>query len=415
MLRVAERWLSIRLRRIVRLVTRTRWIVLSVTLAAVGLAGVWIAIPKGLNIALALVSVVLVCTEYLDHRRDIRSVEFVPRSSDKFDDVREAVAGDPRWEFLALRNGYILIDIGVTRALRASDLTAVIATDRYVPPPELRAIGNRYLDSVQADGAELFDGPMIGLAGNLGEPGSDTREVIFRSGTYYAHVGTDWLATVDVIRSGDRLTNLGRRLFLDRGSRLRPTGQSWLFNGVGVSTLAFTRDGMLVTLRQSNKTLNNPGLYAPAGSGALEPQDANGQLSLPLAQFICAGALRELREECAIQSREIELVLPLGFGRWLDQAGRPEFHSVAFLGIDSHQLRRRRTSISERAFVREIRFDRMPMGADRWHHGERAALLPPDIANSMSAVLETAIALLVDAVLDDGGRVNVELAQRGIL
>jgi hypothetical protein len=252
---------------------------------------------------------------------------------------------------------------------------------------------------------------MLGFESNIGRSVEQSIDSItLPRGTYFEHVESDLLATTSVIQSGGMLPQFGRRLFLNRKNQLRDFGDSWLFNGIGVSTLAFTVDGKLLTVEQSEHNVNSSQLLAPAGSGALEPQDAVNLDELRAVAL--AGAHRELQEETGVCSGEIGESYVLGFGRWLNKAGRPEFYAVTFLAADSHELARRPIPRTDVKFVKRRRFDRLPATRDIWMKG--VVELLPEVHDVLSVPLAACLQLLVDALEVDSELV-AQLARAGIL
>lgn len=395
---------------------RLRWVVLTLTLAIAGLVSIRFPPPGFVNVAVALLSAGLVAWDYSRYRKALATTEFQPRVTDSFVDVEAASRADDRFEFRSFANGSVLMDRHLSKLLRANEVSAHVRSDRYRPPVELRELGERYQETLHARSKTLFPGPMLGLASDLGQTMGDTvSRVDFQPGTYYEHVRSDLLATEEVIQDGRPRGDLGVRLFIDRHGRCRDFRDSWLFNGVGTSTIAFTIDGKLVTVSQSEANVDSAGLLAPAGSGALEPQDAGALTELPMRELVLNGAVRELAEESGVERHEIATSHSLGFGRWLDKAGRPEFYAVSFLTVDSHELGRRAISRSERGFVRRRRFDRLGASHARWAAEGMVAMLPRDALATMSVPLAACLALLADAVRDEWGPVTRELRARSIV
>jgi len=143
-------------------------------------------------------------------------------------------------------------------------------------------------------------------------------------------------------------------------------------DALGASVVAVTTDRRLVLVRQSTHSKLSPGLLAPSGSGGGDWSDcaAPGGLAGLATQI----ALRELEEECGIARTDIVAVKVLGYGRFLQRGGKPEFFALARLGCAAHEIKVAR---SERLLV----------------EGHELVGLPPD-APSAGAALQLAAAEL---------------------
>jgi len=107
-------------------------------------------------------------------------------------------------------------------------------------------------------------------------------------------------------------------------------------NQIGVSTLAITQDFRLVILQQGEGNVVSAGLASPSGSGSADWHDVRGCQNFN--DLIRTAALRELREECGLKSRDIERFKILGYGRLLQRGGIPEFYCLAKLSCDLKNL-----------------------------------------------------------------------------
>ncbi|WP_207573516.1 hypothetical protein [Mycolicibacterium celeriflavum] len=116
-----------------------------------------------------------------------------------------------------------------------------------------------------------------------------------------------------------------------------PLSVSALANLLGVSTLAMTTDDFLVLPLQSEASSSSARLLAPSGSGSLEPRD----LSDSAASTLLRGVERELREECGLTRSDIAGSRLIGFGRWLEHGGKPEFIALTALTIEAGAIRRK--------------------------------------------------------------------------
>ena len=109
-------------------------------------------------------------------------------------------------------------------------------------------------------------------------------------------------------------------------------------NEIGISTLAVTKDGYLFFQLQGNHSDSSPGLIVPSGSGSADWSDFDNNRTLTFKELISYSTKRELSEETGSAMAEVTVNKVIGFYRWLEQAGKPEFISVSKLNMDSKEI-----------------------------------------------------------------------------
>ena len=119
-------------------------------------------------------------------------------------------------------------------------------------------------------------------------------------------------------------------LFEKYGHQIPDIRCSDMNNPIGVNTIAFTKDGYVFFLQQNTKADSSAGLLTPSGSGVSNWSDyQNGDF----IQSILNATNRELFEECGghiyqnIANTTSSKII--GFFRWLDKGGKPEFISIS--------------------------------------------------------------------------------------
>ncbi|MGQ5264422.1 hypothetical protein ACTWLT_27105 [Micromonospora sp. ZYX-F-536] len=176
---------------------------------------------------------------------------------------------------------------------------------------------------------------------------------------YFSTVCSNYLTGRRVIdrRTGATLVE-GTDLFIRDGDLL-PLDENNQANVIGVSTLALTTDGKLVLTTQGSQTPSSAGLSAPGGSGSVDLNDIRGPGSKgqSLVHFIACAMQRELVEEASVSYREIEWTEVLGYFRWLNMGGKPEYVGVTKLTLSSDELIGRDVRVVETPFVQRIVFD----------------------------------------------------------
>lgn len=179
---------------------------------------------------------------------------------------------------------------------------------------------------------------------------------------------------------------------------LRDFSDSWLANMIGVSTLAFTSDGKLLIVGQSQHNYNSPALFAPSGSGALSPDDLHDATTL--AELAMAGANRELCEENGIRASEIASSGVLSFSRWLSKGAAPEFCGYSLLSVSSDDLADRQIPRSERVFTDKQYFVHLSHPS-KWSRNDVETALPPEVPmGSCSIPLLVGLTTLIGLALD---------------
>lgn len=190
-----------------------------------------------------------------------------------------------------------------------------------------------------------------------------TRDLLVQNGVvhlsptdYYSLLCTNYMANWRVIERESRQEFPGYTLMVDRQKRLLPLDQNELANVIGVSTLAFTRDGDLALVRQGNQAHSSEGLWAPAGSGSADHQDLKilRRRREPLKEFVARAMRRELMEECRLKETELGETVVLGYFRWINKGGKPEYVGVTRLSVHSHELLERRVRLDEVHYVKHV-------------------------------------------------------------
>ena len=128
--------------------------------------------------------------------------------------------------------------------------------------------------------------------------------------------------------------------FTANGYAIPSVSASLMGNQIGLSTLAVTSDGYIVFLWQQIISNASPGLLVPSGSGSADWRDFNANGFFPT---IITAANRELYEEVGyprgFNKHSIAKTRILGFFRWLNMAGKPEFLCLSRLNITLSQIK----------------------------------------------------------------------------
>jgi hypothetical protein len=228
--------------------------------------------------------------------------------------------------------------------------------DAYAIVTELREASVEILQMRLKHRAITYNGPTVRQITDITPAAiASNSDVLFQPATYFDDECSNKFVGRFAVRRRDRSEesdDLVNGLMLDTGGRLRELASSRLANAVGVSTLAFTSDLKLVVVLQSSQSGESKSLYAPSGSGSLEPLDREGHTSI--GGFVAAGMEREFREECNLPTSALLQTHLTGWARWMGRAGKPEFLGVTRLGdissedVTALKVNRRETVFTER-------------------------------------------------------------------
>ena len=121
-------------------------------------------------------------------------------------------------------------------------------------------------------------------------------------------------------------------------------------NEIGVSTLAITLDGYLFFQEQGSQSDSSPDLIVPSGSGSADWQDYVKSKKNRITTFegiISYSTMRELSEETGYKKHDpLQIVKKnkiIGFFRWMDYGGKPEFVSLSLINLKRDDIHPQRS------------------------------------------------------------------------
>jgi 8-oxo-dGTP pyrophosphatase MutT (NUDIX family) len=290
--------------------------------------------------------------------------------------------------------GTMLVHSEADRMLQGEPLPVKLDPTPYELPRELREIAPLALRTMRA-GRVIFNGPMLGLRDDL-LPGvySGSHPLRLLQTNFFNQVCS---AELCQYRIDDRITGEEREIRIEElvtpSGRLVTLSESRLANNMGISTLAFTADGLLLVVHQSQRNLASGRLLAPSSSGTLEPNDLKATGSnVSLQGLLVHGMERELREETGLSVGDIIETRVIGFGRWLERGAKPEFFGVTRLRISSKDVAGAKISSGEKLYTEQVK----PIFVDLvqlcqelrdGHSVEKAPSCPPLVRDSGSLPL----------------------------
>ncbi|WP_433315928.1 hypothetical protein [Micromonospora chersina] len=344
--------------------------------------------------------------EIRTNRRRSEELRFQERKGDTYRDVTD-LSTDLGPGLTSARDvGIVLSRENVE--LRGRPIRAVIQTPDYRLPRDLRTWSLDYL-AHRAKTGRIYNDRVLCLGSDL--LGDDV--VKLKASYYFDFMCSNLLAPLDIWQAGRESPVLrGRDLILDTEGRLIPFRRSRLANLIGVSTLAFTKNGQLLLVAQTPDNIGSPGLLAPSGSGALEPKDVPRNMAdWTIQRIVINGAERELREECHLEASEIVDSSVVGHGRWVSRGAMPEFCAATLLDLTSDQMRERSTRRVERSYVHDV----IPISlapVRLWHPSRPLEMLPPTHRDAVSWPLALALACLAECINDESWSLRKDLLAR---
>jgi hypothetical protein len=195
----------------------------------------------------------------------------------------------------------------------------------------------------------------------------------------------------------------GFSLFLNQVGALRtlaPLAGSRCSNHLGVSTMAITRDGVVLITGQSSRNIQSRRLLAPSGSGSVDWRDLGRRDDL--LAVIRHAAERELTEECGFKAGRYPMkTAVVGFARLIHRGGKPEFFCLTVIDENAGDLELAH-SHDEKLFTAFNHSDQMYREIDLNPAKVEASVRAFCAAhsNDCSALLELALHFMAAAVVD---------------
>jgi hypothetical protein len=168
---------------------------------------------------------------------------------------------------------------------------------------------------------------------------------------YISSMMTDGLAFQNIYLKADHITiSDGWSSFLEQVNgrwRLKPLASCRSSNQLGASTLAFSSDGFLVLIDQTERNQHSAEMISPSGSGSFDWSDLDDHLDGDFIQLVKRAAAREVVEEIGLgtlpdfdrESFVQKSMIILGFTRLVHRGGKPEFFCLARLPKTMEEIR----------------------------------------------------------------------------
>jgi 8-oxo-dGTP pyrophosphatase MutT (NUDIX family) len=186
-------------------------------------------------------------------------------------------------------------------------------------------------------GALIFNGAKVRLCDDLHlENGMFARVRVERT-DYFSTLVTNDAVNQEVYFTGRHSAIYSGRALCFPNSRIPALPISDASNQVGASTLAVTSDNFLVLMRSGARSAIAKGQLSSSGSGSSDWKDLTGDFGF--RSFVRRTAVRELTEELGISPAKVTNFGIVGFGRFVDRGGKPEFFCLARLSASREAIK----------------------------------------------------------------------------
>ena len=198
------------------------------------------------------------------------------------------------------------------------------------------SVREKLINAKRTSGALIFDGAKVRMCNDLQLNGDSLKKVSLERTSYFCTLLTNDSVNSEVILSRRHTPIFSGRETCFPHALIPPLSESDASNQIGASTLAITSDGFLVIMTNGPRSAIANGKMTSSGSGSSDWKDLDADLGLRL--FIERTATRELTEELGIQHSDIKSFGIIGYGRFIDRGGKPEFFCLTRLSVDRGQI-----------------------------------------------------------------------------
>lgn len=190
------------------------------------------------------------------------------------------------------------------------------------------------------DSGRLFNESKVALLSNLY---SLKKYVEIGKTSYFTSLVTNEASGKILInKTNDSVTHFDNMIPIVNGNLL-DIPSSRLSNHIGVTLLGITKDNNLIFWSQNSKAQQNVNSLVASGSGSLDWRDLTLSNAVDLINLVKYGMTRELVEECnldnnAVNDININDCKVIGYFRWLERGGKPEFVGICNIPVSTALL-----------------------------------------------------------------------------
>ena len=311
----------------------------------------------------------------------------------------------------ANRHGLVALSLAVNKSICSATVLPLKVRDGLW---KLRGLGEELLPFALYRASSrglVFDADKLRLATDLLlTDGQLPKSVEVQKTRYFSGLATNDVSYLEVnsrpvsdLFCPLKLVYDGFSLFLNQVGALRtlaPLVGSRCSNHLGVSTMAITRDGVVLITGQSSRNIQSRRLLAPSGSGSVDWRDL--ERSDDLLAVIRRAAERELTEECGFKAGRYPMrTSVIGFARLVHRGGKPEFFCLTVIDENAGDLELAH-SHDEKLFTAFNPSDQLYREIDLAPANIEVSVRAFCAAHSddCSALLELALQFMVTAIVD---------------
>lgn len=267
-----------------------------------------------------------------------------------------------------LYHGFEIAELDGQRVLISDEINALLAASRTplaIAPAPYRLMGAErtcaafVLREHFRTGAVLFNDRKVRLASDVTPQALRSgRPVTIQRTDYFSSLCTNEIATREIRYRGQDQPILRGRDLLSSNDVIADLVASRCSNHIGVSTLAFSRDGHLILATQTSRSAQSPNRITASGSGSVDWSDVDDLDPPELEELVRRAMDRELVEETGIAPEAVASTTLTGYVRVLGRGGKPEFFGISLVDVNVAELQIRR---QERLFIADV----APLRVDR--------------------------------------------------
>ena len=212
-------------------------------------------------------------------------------------------------------------------------------------PSQANRLAPMVIASELSSGKEVFNEPKIRLCSDLTQEILNSGQpLLLQKTNYFNGLVTNQLTGDKISSRSDKTVIYNGLEFVINKEIIYDLSDSPCSNHIGISTLAFIKDGRFIINTQTRESRQSPQLLAPSGSGSVDLIDWQNNPK----SFITIGMERELVEECTKipvnlnNLNDICRTRIIGFARMLHQGGKPEFFGITRFEVNETDLKLRR-------------------------------------------------------------------------
>ncbi len=276
--------------------------------------------------------------------------EYEPEKENNFEKSSTFTKLPPEYVgFIVIRyaNYYAIYSKLVNKELKNGKFNIKLKKEKFKLHETSKVLASFVLKSFFETSATVFNSKKIRLV-------TDLTEAIFKSPSnvdieiqetdYFSTLVTNDIATKTFFDTAHNLVFDGYSNFIETGpDKLRPLvdSENICSNHMGGSTIAFSSDGKMHIVIQGAGNVQSANLLAPSGSGSFDFEDLENKTDF--VEMVTSAINRELREECGINDNISINTILIGYARYLNRGGLPQFFGISYVNDTDHNFKKKPT------------------------------------------------------------------------